>query len=633
MTGIRRLLSILAYASALVGFLPLWPYLQPLARLIFIVGLGGGIACERSRRALPSWLVTAGSVLIFLFYLLQVGRNNLVGPVVNLLVVLLAVRLLSRKAPRDLLQIFALSLLCLASSSLYTLDAIFIVYLLLHFFMIPLSLVLLTFYSTGEDMPLAMGTLGRIVRFSTLIPLAALPLIVIFFMILPRTPLPLWNALAGASPATSGYTEKVEPGSSPAVTVTKQVAFRAASPQLARDELYWRATVLNTYSGKAWVRGKVPPGESSAIGKGRIVQQTIYPEPGRTALVYGLNLPRQVIGGRYSVSGDLVYSRRFSGTARFRYDVFSALHAPLIPKSGIDRDFYLELEGKFSPRMKLLADEIRSVPDERGRLNRLAELFTGLSLKYATTDLPQGEDPLTEFLFVKKQGHCEFFASAAGILLRMAGIPARLVGGYHGGTYNEYGGFYLVTEDMAHVWVEAYISGMGWVSIDPTLWAANYAATEESRERGLATILLTYLDAGSYYWNLTVINYDLESQLRIFTQAESLVRSPNWLAKAPKKSIFTIIIFFAALILLFRNRRIFSVTWEGVLLFLFRQRLRGVYGYELTGSTGLHEATARLRDPNVTRFVDKYCSILYHDRKIAAIHFRELLGIIIRIGK
>ncbi len=628
------ILALLAYASALLGFAPLWPYLEPLARLLFMLGFAGGVISDKSGRTMPAWLITSLSVLIFCYYAIQVNSNNLVGPAVNLLVVLLSVRLVSGKSPRDLLQIFALSLLTLAAYSLYNVEAIFIVYFIVQYFIVAVALVLLAYTSSGENLQISSAALRKIMTMALLVPLLSLPLLLMFFLILPRTQFPLWNALVGASMATTGYTDKVEPGSSSYVAAAKQVVFRASMHRVSRNELYWRGTVLNSYNGKAWVRGTVPAGEESLPGNGRIIQQIIYPEPGRTNYMFTLNVPRQVIGVRNIPAGDLVFFRRYGpgSGGRYRYDVFSALLAPIEVKAGIDRNYYLDLPGNFSPRMQQLGRVLAAVPGEKEKLERLKELLTDFAIKYATTDLPQGDDPLDEFLFDKKRGHCEFFASATAVLLRMAGIPARLVGGYYGGSYNEYGGYYIVSEDMAHVWVEAYLAGIGWVSVDPTSWAVNYAPVTDQEGKSKIRLLMSALDAASYFWNITVINYDLERQIHIFSQAGGFLRETGWSFRLPKADILFWLLSISALISIWKGRHWLAVTREEFLLMRFRQRLRKIHSEEFDSSVGLHELAERVDAPAVCEFVEEYGKIIYRDRRLTNIEFRRLLRIVNRIG-
>lgn len=76
--------------------------------------------------------------------------------------------------------------------------------------------------------------------------------------------------------------------------------------------------------------------------------------------------------------------------------------------------------------------------------------------------------PVAEFLFEKKRGYCEYFASAAAVLLRLQGIPCRYVTGFNVQEGNRQGGHYVVREADAHAWIETYVPDRGWIEADPT---------------------------------------------------------------------------------------------------------------------------------------------------------------------
>jgi len=118
MVRISSVLNILAYGIALLGFVPLFDYLDQIPRLLFPVGFLFALVADRRCMVLRGHLPTAVSILFFLYYGIQFSRDNLVGPAVNILVILLAVRLASEKNSRHYLQIYALALFALAGSSL-----------------------------------------------------------------------------------------------------------------------------------------------------------------------------------------------------------------------------------------------------------------------------------------------------------------------------------------------------------------------------------------------------------------------------------------------------------------------------------------------------------------------------------
>ena len=245
------------------------------------------------------------------------------------------------------------------------------------------------------------------------------------------------------------------------------------------------------------------------------------------------------------------------------------------------------------------------------------DFFLAQKLAYATTTLPTGVDPLEEFLFETRRGNCEFFASSFALLLRVAGIPSRLVGGYYGGTYNDFGGYYIITEDMAHVWVEAFLPGKGWITIDPSRFATNFSGSRGHRNRGLTERLSMTMDAFNYYWNRTVINYDLERQLRLLSRADLEVKRMHM--PFDLKGRLRLVVLSASLLtaIAWLRRRAGASAEERVLARFFK-RVRQEYDLEQVAGTGLLEFAARLDDPNAVRFAALYSGVVYRDRSLTS---------------
>ena len=127
-------------------------------------------------------------------------------------------------------------------------------------------------------------------------------------------------------------------------------------------------------------------------------------------------------------------------------------------------------------------------------------------------------DPLAEFLFERKQGHCEYFASAMAIMLRTLGIPSRVVNGFRTGEFNDLTSQYVIRDRDAHSWVEAYFPGYGWVSFDPTPVAA-------AAGHGVWGRMGLYRDAMASFWREWVIEYDVRHQQQLGQEASYAGRS------------------------------------------------------------------------------------------------------------
>ena len=123
---------------------------------------------------------------------------------------------------------------------------------------------------------------------------------------------------------------------------------------------------------------------------------------------------------------------------------------------------------------------------------------------------PAGVDPVDDFLFSQPAGHCEFFASAAVLLLRAAGVPARYVTGFRGGEWNPIGGYVAVRGERAHAWAEAFVAGVGWTRVD---------ATPPAEALAPAGRLDATSDALDFFWSRWVVGYDLGRQRDLAHQA------------------------------------------------------------------------------------------------------------------
>lgn len=629
MVTISTLLNLLSYAVALLGVAPLFPYLDLPARLVFAAALPAAIVCDRRRRyPLRHGVATFVAIACFAFYLLQVSSDRLVEPAVNVLALLLAVRLLTEKSGRHYLQIFVLAVFALAASSLLTLSAAFFLYLVPQVTGVTVGLVLLSFHAADPALVLSRRQTLRITGTALLLPAVALLLVPVFFLVLPRTQYPLWNFLNPAAAATTGFAEEVRPGAFASLATAKKTALRVESERLRPDELYWRGTVLNVLEGSVWVRRDVPAAERARLSGGRLVRQTIYPEPGGKTHLFAVDVPLSVEGLRLREAGDKVFYTPRPLDQQVKYTAASIVGGTFAAAGNIDREFYLRVPDPVSARVREVGERIgASGLDAAGRIARLEAFFTGQQLAYATTDLPEAADPVDAFLFEKKRGYCEFFASSFAVLLRLSGVPARLVGGYYGGSYNEFGGYYLVTEETAHVWVEALVDGR-WVRLDPSRLAQNAQTALMAPRGGSIRFDRSLADAVDYYWTRLVLTYDLGRQMQLLQQTNLRLRRLNMPAPSPRLLGYGLAAVAAAALLIAWLRRSRRSPEQRLLGQFLRQVRRRHRLEELPPAVGLRELAERVNDPLCREFAAIYGGALYRDRRLSADERRRLEAII-----
>jgi transglutaminase-like putative cysteine protease len=212
--------------------------------------------------------------------------------------------------------------------------------------------------------------------------------------------------------------------------------------------------------------------------------------------------------------GDSDEMRAYGGTHYVAYsrDSLSVARAslgrPLADLDPVILQTYLALPSSLSPRVTELARQITA-----GRTNppaKLVALMDWLRTTHEyTTNLPRhptGVDPLEDFLFENKGGHCEYFASAITVLLRASGVPSRYVNGFLGGEWNDIGRYITVRDNRAHSWAEAYVGELGWVRVDATPSAP--AGLRWGRLRQL-------IDSVDFFWTRWVVGYDIGRQLEL----------------------------------------------------------------------------------------------------------------------
>ncbi len=638
MIAIRSLTALLTYIIGMCGILPLFPWLTTSPRVILVAGLISGLWQDRRKSwQLKPWMQNVAITPVFIYYALQFSRVNPIQPVISILSIMLAVRLGGEKTVRHSLQIYTLSMFCLAASSLFDLSPVFLIYLGFLLFMVALALVLLTFQNMDPSMSVTVSDLKRILFSGLLMPVMAVPLLLLFFPIMPRTQLPLWNFLNSPTASHSGLSDSVAPGTQSSIAESHTLAFRAEMQRQTQPQLYWRGTVFNRTDGIKWTRIAQIPAEQP-IFAGRAITQVVYPESSAARTLIALDRPTTMALQRVKRSPDGVYELIGTADKRFSYVADSLSSGLTAQRNSINRLFYRQLPDRLPARIKALAAEIaRTGESDRARIEFLANYFRNGGYRYSMSDLPTGDKAVEQFLFENKQGNCEFFASSFALLLRAVGVPCRLVGGYLGGEYNQLGGYYIVTDDKAHVWVEAYVEESGWERIDPSSFASNAGEVwKSSASRTLLQRITLMFDSFNHKWNRSVITYDFERQMNIASHISSRIQRIDSVKILQSAMPYTAgILLLAGLIFAARRASYFRSREQRIL-----QRFLRVVEREFNilcgeGRTGLFEIAAATDSSHVSDFVAIYAGAVYHDRKLTDDEYIRLRLIlrILRVGK
>lgn len=511
--SLLRLLAVLALVVAPHLFtMPPWIGLAVVA-----LGAWRALGAFRQWPLPPRWLKVLMVVAAFAAVQISYGRINGQHAGAALLVVMLALKLTEMRSRRDVLVVVSLCYFTMLTHFLFSQELWTILYLLACAIAVTAMLVEAN-HTGGALSPRLTLRLGA--RFVT----QALPLMVVLFVLFPRVPGPLWGLPADAGAARSGISDTMSPGDISRLIESDEIAFRVVfrgEPPPMKDR-YWRGPVLSYFDGQRWrgpfrgddffrlarAKGALNAYEQAEVELlGEPVRYEVMLEPHRQHWMFALDLPGpelppgSALTGYYQLlSHELVKDTlRYEATSYPRY----RLEPNLIEKwQGSARN----LANAGNPRAVALAQQWRaqSANDDEV-INRAMRLFRDEDFFYTLEPPPLGENMVDDFLFTTKRGFCEHYASSFTVLMRAAGIPARVVVGYQGGEFNEVGGYFTVRQSDAHAWSEVWLPRRGWVRIDPT------AAVAPSRvEVGISAALasaelpgfLRRDGSGFWYWRL-----------------------------------------------------------------------------------------------------------------------------------
>jgi protein-glutamine gamma-glutamyltransferase len=310
-------------------------------------------------------------------------------------------------------------------------------------------------------------------RLAGTLTLQALPLALALFVLFPRLSAPLWSLGNLQQRGVMGMSDSMAPGSISELVVSGEPAFRARfdGPAPAPSLMYWRGLVLWGFDGRRWsmaAPGAMPSARPRLARADGTTSYEVVLEPTNQPWLYSLDLPLAAPEGA-SLDGDFQIRAGQRVTKVTRYRAQSATNFDTGPLDLDQQAAGLQLPDNVTQRMRDLVARWQAIGgDPEGLVERaLAHIRSG---DYYYTLLPPalGANPADQFFFETRRGYCEHYASAFALLMRVAGIPARVVVGYQGGELSTLGNWYLVSQSDAHAWTEVWLSGRGWVRIDPT---------------------------------------------------------------------------------------------------------------------------------------------------------------------
>lgn len=507
--------------------------------------------------------------LFYLDWQFLAGGNDVkdrvgVSALVHLILFLSAVKLLQKKADRDWVFLYLISFFEVLLAAGLSLSPLFLVTLGLYMLFALSTIISLEIRKARRGLKISEtrllvapdSTLFRRLRKrrerhqfgeARRLPLVAFILLLMIFTLA----MPLFfiaprfgsSALARSGEGLAGvigFSDKVSLGEIGRLQQSNQVVMRVRvedTQARRRRNLRWRGVALDQFSGHEWQR---TARESVYVqtnsernfyqlgtteGLHRLTTQTFFIEPIDTPVLFAA--PRAV-----ALQGALPYVRkdREDGLTTRRHDLerisYIARSDTEEPEADVLRDDaeayapdferYLQRPDTLDPRIASLAREMIAREGARNRYDAARAIEAHLQQDYGyTLELKAGgDDPLADFLFRVREGHCEYFSTSMAVMLRTQGIAARVVNGFQMGEYNEMADAYTVTQSDAHSWVEVYFPATGaWVTFDPT----PAAGRPVRQSTGLTSRLSKYAEALELLWIQYVVSYDKQEQRSLAT--------------------------------------------------------------------------------------------------------------------
>jgi transglutaminase-like putative cysteine protease len=471
------------------------------------------------------WMPVAVFLVVrALFHVLVIG-GEVVLPVVDLLLLLMAVEALRHLEARNEFRLYALAFALVLAATAYRPGVLFVVGFVCYVVSASTSLMLGQLRK-GDTVRRGRPWLGPgLHRLGAVVSAVILCTGVLFFFAFPRTSRGWASAVAPPPIAIAGFADQVALGAHGSrILPNPQVILRIEFPEEQPEDmesLYWRGRSYDRFDGMRWSRSMLPP---SSVPRewyrdrwpGPVLRQEVLAVPVEGRALFAIHPLVRLEGGPGTHplpdnSGDFVYW----GRAAPSYSAWSKPRRPspeaLRSATGNftpSRQSFLQLPA-LPRRIRTLADSLTAPHENDYDRVAVVERWFHREFQY-TSNLPAipEEATLDHFLFERRAGHCEYFSTAMVMVLRLAGIPAREVNGFVGGEWNEFGSYLAVTQNQAHSWVEVWFPGYGWVPFDPTPPGIGARGGVSSR----AGPMWFFLDGVHHRWSKWVLDYGFEDQ-------------------------------------------------------------------------------------------------------------------------
>jgi len=511
-------------------------------------------------------LVLAAVTLAAIFF--SYGSLKGIEPGVSVLVVLMSLKILEAHTAREFqVMVMIAWMLCLCGFFLSQ-DFAIALCLLAAFALLLVALIQFHGGSSSESFWSPVSATCKLLA-------QAAPLVVLLFLLFPRINTAFRFEIRDLRSAASGFSDRLSPGSIASLTNSSDIAFRAEFPDRKTrppGPMYWRGIVMWHCEGMEWRAPYAPASSSDSSTQSpgdKAIRQRITIAPHGARWMFALDRPFEVPPKAMLARGNYLWSVQPIRKAR-RYEVISSLEVTGKELQPRERKEALELPASISPAVRDLAQSwiARNSKNPRATVNSALQFFRTQRFRYSLSPGEYKKNDLDEFLFHRRVGFCEHYATSFATLMRLTGTPARVVVGYLGGEYNDLGRFFLVRQADTHAWCEVWLPDSGWTRVDPTSAVAPGRAsldlnsflerriasgemetrrsafvTQLTRSAIFTNIRLAW-EALNYEWDARVLGFDADTQ-------ESLLASVGIAKRGPFLLIAETLVIAAALLVIY----------------------------------------------------------------------------------
>ncbi|MDP3876605.1 MAG: DUF3488 and transglutaminase-like domain-containing protein [Methylobacter sp.] len=475
----------------------------------------------------------------------------------------LGIKLLELNKKRDVYLVSYLAFIVAASQFLYQQTIAMAVYSLLVCCVLLAALV-----AVNSDRLQNKAAL----RTAATIMMQALPLTAIIFVLFPRVQAPTWALMDNDNKqAQSGLSETLEPGSINRMALSPKLAFRVKfnGEPPPKNQLYWRGPVFSYTDGTVWTMShndNVVYYQDKLTFSGKAYRYTLLLEPQNHQWVYALDMPEQFDATlRRNGNYQLISRTKPGNAAEYTLVSYPQFNTGYLTKTEYREN--LQLPDMSSQRIVDLVKQLHGFEAQPELfIQQVLDYFRQQHFSYSLQPPLMKNNPIEHFLFETRNGFCEHYATAFVYLMRVAGIPARVVGGYQGGEFNAVGRFLEIRQANAHAWAEVWLDGKGWSRVDPTTAIAPDRVEQDvnvQQQVKTGSVSLSPIKAKSgdeqfglkqaeqlwnsldYHWQRRIVRYGTENQAMLFSfmGLVSLVEIVFWMTASIGLALLLLAVF------------------------------------------------------------------------------------------